>query len=299
MVTRIIFERGFIMIKFVLLLAALSSLNLWAMDVQIYNSKLAQFEQWDQVLNAVPEEATIVMGEEHYNELVQMAEGLVVSNIVEAKNAKGAFTAAWEFLDYPVQAEIATAMQNWKASNDDEAFLMEVFKNQNRAQSHQVYLPFLKTVKDLGGELLATNAPRDWKSIITATGLSSLDPSLVPPNMELGSDGYFERFKLVMQDHVPADKLQNYFEAQCYTDSVMSYQIMSQSSFSLRFMVVGSFHSDYFDGLVENYKKQTNLPVMTFKLVDASELSAQEIAELIKPDAQYGALADYILLLTK
>lgn len=287
------------MIKFVFILATLTSLNSWAMDVQIYNTKLVQFEQWDQVLNAVPEEATIVMGEEHYNELVQMAEGLVVAKVVEAKNAKGAFTAAWEFLDYPVQDLITEAMNEWKLSGDDQAFMMKVFENQSRAQSHQVYMPFLKTVKDLGGELLATNAPRDWKKIITTTGLSTLDPSLIPPNMEMGSDGYFERFKLVMQDHVPADKLQNYFEAQCYTDSVMSYQIMSQSSFGLRFMVVGSFHSDYFDGLVENYKKQTNMPVITFKLVDGTELTATEIDELIKPDAQFGALADYILLLTK
>lgn len=285
--------------KLMVVIAAFYSVSLWAMDVQIYNSKLAQFEQWDQVLNAVQEEATIVMGEEHYNELVQMAEGLIISKVVEAKNAKGAFTAAWEFLDYPVQDLITEAMSEWKLSGDDQAFMLKVFENQSRAQSNQVYMPFLKTVKDLGGELIATNAPRDWKKIITTTGLSTLDPSLIPPNMEMGTDGYFERFKLVMQDHVPADKLQNYFEAQCYTDSVMSYQIMSRSSFGLRFMVVGSFHSDYFDGLVENYKKQTNMPVLTFKLVDASELSAQEIDELIKPNAQFGALADYILLLTK
>lgn len=285
--------------KFISLMTALLfSLNAGALSVDFYNTKLQKFEDIKSVLSSVPDETTIIMGEEHYNTLVQETEGFVVETFVQAKNAKGAFTAAWEFLDYPDQQKVTEAFLNWKQSFlDDDQFLTELFGTSNRAQSHKVYLPFLSAVKNLGGELLATNAPRDWKRVITTSGLSSLDPKLIPPNMELGSANYYDRFKLVMQDHVPADKLQNYFEAQCYTDAVMSNQIMGQSKFSLRFMVVGSFHSDYFDGLVENYKKIVSLPVVTLKLVDASQLTQDEIDALLIEDPQHGRLADYILLI--
>lgn len=284
--------------NFILVSMLVFSQNGFCLNLEFFNTKLQKIDQLDEVVKNISDESTIIMGEEHYNPLVQETEGFIVESVVKSKNAIGAFTGAWEFLDYPDQAKITEAFQNWKTDAlDDQQFLTELFGTAQRGQSHEVYLPFLKSIKNLGGELLATNAPRDWKRVITSTGLSTLDPKLVPPNMELGSANYYDRFKLVMQDHVPASKLQNYYEAQCYTDSVMSYQIMSQSKFSLRFMVVGSFHSDYFDGLVESYKKIVSLPVVLFKLVDVSKMTVTEIDELLKEDPQYGPLADYIVLI--
>jgi uncharacterized iron-regulated protein len=270
----------------------------FSLDLEFFNTKQRQIEEFDLVVKNIPNTSTLILGEEHYNPLVHEAQGLIVEGVVKSKNASEAFTGAWEFLDYPDQTHITEAFKKWKGESiNDRQFLAEIFGSVQRGDNHHVYLPFLRAIKNLGGQLLATNAPRKWKKIITDSGLLSLDPKLVPPNMKLGSSHYFDRFKEVMQDHVPPEKLQNYFEAQSYTDSVMGHKLMTESSFDLKFMVVGSFHSDYSDGLVENYKMLSSSQVIVFKLVDASKLSADELDALFKDHPQYGPVADYIVLI--
>jgi uncharacterized iron-regulated protein len=270
----------------------------FSLHLEFFNTRQRQIEEFDLVIKNIPNKSTLILGEEHYNPLIHKAQGLIIEGVVKSKNAYDSFTGAWEFLDYPDQPHLTEAFNKWRGELiNDKQFLTEIFGSVQRGDNHKVYLPFLKAIKDLGGQLLATNAPREWKKIITDSGLLSLDPKLVPSNMQLGSSHYFERFKEVMQDHVPPAKLQNYFEAQSYTDSVMGNMLMTGSSFDLKFMVVGSFHSDYSDGLVENYKMLSSNQVIVFKLVDVSNIPDDELDALFKDHPQYGPVADYIVLI--
>jgi uncharacterized protein YihD (DUF1040 family) len=156
-------------------------------------------------------------------------------------------------------------------------------------------LPFLKEVKVLGAQLLGLNATRNVKKQIIDKGLNSLSEDLIPPNYENGGANYFERFKVVMAEHVPAEKLKDYFIAQSYTDDVMAYQLELQSSNKLRFTINGAFHSDFNDGFVTRLEKRSSVKTVTLKIVDSESLDEDMKKELIEGSSAYGVYADYIL----
>lgn len=266
--------------------------------IEIHDLKTKQVITEEKLLSELNDKSQIVLGEYHYIDPVQKAEGDLIEKIVKAKKAERNFTVAWEFLDYPEHERLSLEIEEWKKGTiNDSEFLVRVFKTENAAKKHEVYLPFFRALRDLDGQLVATNAPREWKKIITTKGIGALDPKLIPPQCGVGSDHYLERFKVTMQDHVPADALIRYFEAQHYTDCVIAQSIETLSQHDLRFLIVGSFHSDYNDASVMKLKKVSGEDVVSIKIIDAEQLTHEELEEMKVPHARFGRIADFLYVI--
>lgn len=285
------FRKIFIFIAFSSSLAACAG-------VKIFSAKSKTFITEEELMFQLPERGQVVLGEQHYQRRIQEAQGRIVENLVKYNNLQGEFSVCWEFLDYPKQGQVQTSFARYVADEiNADQFLLELFTSQDSADRHRPYLAFFDAAKRNRGDVCSTNAPRAWKKVITNDGMDALDPKLIPPNFKLGSDDYYDRFVEAMRDHVPADKLANYFAAQSYTDSVMAWSMMKRSEHFLKFLIVGSFHSDYRDGVVASLKELSELPTVSIKLIDAEGMSEEEIAKLAEPHQKYGYLADYIYII--
>lgn len=264
----------------------------------IFDTSSKKYIDQQQFLNRLPDNGQIVLGEYHYVNSIQKAQANIIKAVVESKNEQGNFTVAWEFLNYPDQKDVEASFSKFKIGKIGVNDLLDaLIPNSSIPEKLKSYIPILQTTKILNGNFMATNAPRSWKSIITKGGLSSLDSQYIPPMMELGSSNYLERFTQAMGSHVPAEKIQNYYEAQCYTDSVMAWSIDHFSKNDLRFLVVGAFHSDYNDGVVAQLKRYSHLPTVSIKIVDTKKLTQQEVKDLLlTDDPKYGPLADFLYL---
>jgi uncharacterized iron-regulated protein len=268
-------------------------------SVEIFNTKAQKIISQIEFTNELPESANIVMGEYHYQEAIQKAEAEIIEMIVKAKKLEGNFTLGWEFLDYPHQENITDIFSLYIDGNiDDAKLLASLFPKSSKPEQNIPYLPMLQITKKYNGELIGLNAPRSWKRIITKGGFDSLDPKYIPVNMERGSKNYFKRFEDIMGGHIDAEKLENYFMAQSYTDAVMVWALEENSQYDYRFAVAGAFHTDFNDGFVDMLKKyDSNRETVSIKIIQSSELSSEELSELKEGDSKYGQYGDYLYII--
>jgi len=265
---------------------------------EIYDYKNEKYLTLEQFAAEIPQSANVVMGEYHYIPLIQKGEGDIIRAVVDHWNLSGNFTLAWEFQDYVNHDSITDAFNKYSA---DEISGVDLIKRLFGAapgwESNMPYLEMFKATKDLSGVFIGVNAQRSVKQQIIKNGLESVDKGLIPPDMELGGTNYYERFKETMGGHGSPDLLYPYFVAQSYTDSVMAYQMERLGSYDLRFLVVGSFHSDYNDGTVAQLRRYSSRETITIKLVEVKDYTEEELKEILTPHPTYGPLADYIYLI--
>jgi uncharacterized iron-regulated protein len=273
-------------------------LNACAHRLEIHDLKNGGELEITKISSQAPEKGYIVLGENHYHQAIQQTQAEIIRSIVLAKGAQGRFSVGWEFLNYPDQKKVHRLTNQWKKGEiNAETLMKELFPGTNNDQNKS-YIPIMDVIKELRGELIAVNAPREWKKIILKQGLGGLTPEQVNGEIRAGSEGYFERFKKVMQGHVMETELRRYFEAQYYTDSIMANALKNQSAYDLRFLVVGSFHTDYMDGVVRELQHLApDESVITIKLEDGRKLSADEINSIKNPHERYGAIADVLILI--
>ncbi len=261
--------------------------------VEVYDFKRSQFYSLDTFASMMSPSGQYILGEFHYNDKIQKAQADFIGSMVKGHEMENNFDVHWEFLNYTDQPLIRDSFQRFQ-NNEISAidFLTEF--SQGNATSYQ---PILETIKKLGGHFSGVNAPRNIKKKIIKEGIESIDPSFIPPNMALGSDLYFEKFKEAMGGHINEDQLMGYYTAQCYTDSVMAYYVNQFSLTQLSFLVVGSFHSDYGLGTVAALKKFPNSEVHSLKFVDKSELTDEELRGFMTQSGKFGAIADFLILI--
>lgn len=238
-----------------------------------------------------------VLGEYHYNEAIQRAQAIFIKEIVTKLHSENNFTVGWEFLNYKDNEKLSTLFDLYK---DDAATIEELLQNlmgNDNISENLKYAPIFFETKNLNGQFIALNETREVKKYITSGGIENLPSSYLPPDYKAGSESYFMRFKEAMGGHGKPETLKRYFEAQSFTDSVMAYQFEQLAFYPLRFTIVGSFHSDYLDGVVrehKRYSKTTN--VVAIKVVDKKTMSQEEWDNLFESKT-YGKIADYILFL--
>lgn len=267
------------------------------LNVKIYSTKYQKFISQKQLFQNVPSKGQLVLGENHYEEATQQAEGDIIKGVLLTKKIKNNFSTCWEFLNYPQQLVIDSVFLDFKKHLISVTELLsKLFANRN-PEAHHSYRHLLNVTRLFNGEIIALNASRIWKQVITKQGLKGLTEAMVPVNMELGGAFYKERFVKAMNGHVSKEKLPYYFQAQSYTDSVMADSIQNASQQDLKFVVTGSFHSDFNDGLVAQLKKYHPNPTTTIKIIDVKNFSAKDRKNLLKPHSKYGAIADYIYML--
>lgn len=233
----------------------------------------------------------IVLGEKHYTNKIQQAQTEVIRGVVKNTRSKGNFTVGWEFLNIIDQKKVKSNFNQVKSRKiTAEEFLLVLHGHAHSAP----YAPIIEQTARLDGDLIGVNLSRKQKAPILKGGLSAIDSRLIPPNFELGSDDYFERFYNAMKDHAGADKIQNYYEAQCLTDDVIAHYLSENSQNDLRFLVIGGFHSDYLLGAVERLKKRDGeLNTVIIRFVDLSDYQENEINDLID-HSKYGLIADFV-----
>ena len=243
-----------------------------------------------------PSYAHYIMGEYHYDGAIQKAQGELIEKLTSHHQMQNRAAIGWEFLLHKNQVEISKSVYKFKQNTISSEKLMEQLFPKGNLKENLKYLPIFQAAKNLGLKVFGLNASRSLKSLITSNGINSLNPSDIPPNFQLGSNEYKKRFVEAMGNHVPQSKIENYFQAQCFTDSVMSHQFTKNSQAAMKFTIVGAFHSDYKDGYhlqVENY---SNDELVSIKIVNKISLSEAELLKLLNPHTEYGDIADFLVL---
>lgn len=264
-------------------------------DYRLYDTTQEKFISLHELTSSLSSHHRIVFGEQHYQEDIQKSQAYLINRITSDLRAKEDFSIAWEFLNYTHHKEIQKSLNQYIHHKISAIELFSSWFPASRSpEKNLTYLPVVEKIIDLNGELIAPNAPRSQKRVITTQGISSLDPKLIPPNYERGSQHYFERFKKAMQGHVTGDQLERYFQAQSFTDSVIAHQLQKGAKHSLRFLIIGSFHTDYQDGVIRELKKVSSDPLASIKLVDAKDLTFKDKQALMEPHKDYGPIADYV-----
>lgn len=280
------------------LMALIISFSSCATKLELYETSTDTFYSLEDGVKELQDSGYLILGETHYQEEVQKAQGIFINKVVQAKGRDGDFSVAWEFLNYTDQGKLENAMALYRTRAISIDQVLEPFFGQTPGK-HILYRPLFDSAKNLNGHMVATNAPREWKSKIVAGGMSNLDPKYIPANMERGPAPYFERFNQAMGGHAPQDKVENYFLAQSYTDAVMAKSLVDLSRGELKFMIVGHFHSDFDHGLPYYLRKLTGEQVTHVRMMDFTGLTQEQRAEMLTPDAKYGPVAPWILVLNR
>lgn len=235
----------------------------------------------------------IVMGEKHNVAAVQNAEGEIIRNVTTLLNKHHDFTTAWEFLEIGQQELIAQSFQKFMSGEITALDFLTITQGDT---FNNTYTAILEATKEFGGQFIGVNLSRKEKAPVVKYGIGAADPALVPPGFAFGSDGYRERFSEVMGGgHTNPEQVANYYAAQCLTDDVMAYHLLKESAHALRFIVMGSFHSDYFDGTVGRIKiRAPEQKTAVVRIVDASDYEEKDLMSVIH-DEKYGDVADFVL----
>ena len=269
-----------------------------ATKLELYDTNSKTFYSLEDGVKELQSSGFIVLGETHYQEEIQKAQGTFINKVVMEKGRDADFSVAWEFLNYPDQVKLENAMALYRTRAISIEQVLEPFFGQSPGK-HILYRPLFDSAKNLNGHMVATNAPREWKGKIVAGGMANLDPKFIPANMERGPAPYFERFEAAMGGHAPSDKVENYFLAQSYTDAVMAKSLVDLSKGELKFMIVGHFHSDYDHGLPFYLKKLTAEEVTHVRMMDFTGLTREQQEEQLVPHPKYGVVAPWILILNR
>jgi uncharacterized iron-regulated protein len=282
--------------KFFIFIVAALFFSSCAHRIEIHDLKSGKIIDEEDLLVLLPEEGTIVLGEYHHEPSIQNAQSNIIRKIVTSKKREGQFTVGWEFLAFPDQKKIALSMEKWQNDEwSEQDFMKDLFRSEKSTKTHASYLPVLRTVKELKGELIGLNAPREWKKDILSKGLQGIDTKYKPVTINPGSHEYFERFTIPMKEHVKENStLERFFEAQYYTDSIMAWAMQEHAHYPLRFLIAGSFHTDYHDGVVSELRGQSAGKVVTIKIVNGEKLKEAEMTKIVTKDPKYGAVADFV-----
>lgn len=235
----------------------------------------------------------IVLGEDHYSEAVQAVQALTIREVVLATGKTGAFTTHWEFLNATSQEQTASLFERLRSKQITPA---EFFQATLGSVPSLSYAPILENTAELGGKLLGVNLSRAEKAPVVEHGITALDPSLLPPGFDYGSEGYFERFRDIMAEHASPEQLQNYYAAQCVVDDVMAYHLLNDSGDTLKFLIAGGFHTEYYDGVVRRlFMRAPRVRVASIRIFDASHFEEKELSGLLPlHDERYGNIADFV-----
>lgn len=231
----------------------------------------------------------IVLGEEHDIPAVQAAEAAVIKSVVLQRGEIGNFNLAWEFLNFSAREYIQDQYDKFLRSETSVYDFLHA--TVGKADS---YATVIEALREMNGSINAVNLSRAEKKPIVDGGLSAADPSLIPEGFGYGSDNYFERFKEAMGSHTTPEKLSNYWDAQCLTDDVMAYHVSNISSDKLTFLITGSFHSDFDDGVVVRLRiRSSEKKIVVVRFVNASYYPEEDLWQVII-DENYGLIAPYV-----
>lgn len=181
-----------------------------------------------------------------------------------------------------------------------EAEFLQVIGWKGLAFSHyreQVLFP-----RQSAGATVALNAPRALTGAVARKGLSGLSEEerrLLPPGFTLGNEIYRERFAKMMGEHVPPDKIQNYFEAQSVWDETMAWragEFLRARPDQVLVIIVGDFHAAFGGGLPDRLRARGVAVGAVISQINRDELDLPSLAEAIGPHPRWGPRAEGVWL---
>lgn len=236
------------------------------------------------ILNQSEESQVLIMTELHgYSPHHENQRNL----LVHLANRPRVVSVGMEHFAYPLQDAVDDYV---RGSLDEADFLTQMGWGKGLSFDHyrlQVRIP-----RYTGGRTLALNIPRYISGKVARSGLESLsadERTLLPPLYSRGSEDYFERFKEVMENHIPESMLENYFMAQSLWDDTMAWTTARQLATNpeeLIVILVGDFHAIYGHGLVERLRANG-----VDRITVVSQVLKKDEA---LPHPVYGPRSDYI-----
>jgi aminopeptidase N len=180
----------------------------------------------------------------------------------------------------------------------EEQFLNDVhwMGPEFRKYQYQVLFPTLH-----GGTTIGLNMSRLLTTKVAKNGIDGLSPedqAKLPPNFQMGNDGYFERFKAMMEGHLPPTaKIENYFQAHSIWDDTMAWtakEFLDKNPNQVLMIIVGDFHASHGGGLPDRLKARGIRNVVTISQVDFSDATPEQQDEMINPAGKWGPRADFV-----
>lgn len=253
-------------------------------DMRFYEGSSLSLLTESQVRDRIAEADALIFGEQHDSSTHHQQQVEILKWVAEIH---GAYNLGMEFISYDQQDALDRFLN--KTITEPE-FLSEV-NWQGIAFSEyrqQVLSPLA-----VNGWTYGINLPRWVAREISSLGLENITAkanALLPPNKELGTDTYFERFRETMKGHVPEASLLRYFQAQSMWDDTMAWKaaelIQNQQFLAI---IVGEFHSAFGDGLPYRIQQRSQ----GVNLLNISQLSS---CDEITHSKNLGTRADIILI---
>lgn len=242
-----------------------------------------------EMLDRIGRATDVVVGEKHDTASVQAAEARLFSDFANGRRTRVTF--AWEFWNWSERATLDANYAKFRdGSISSRDFLKAVFGEKN---PEATYAPLMDAVKAAGADVLATNLSRAEKSPVVTRGIGALDPKLLPPGFALGGAEYRERFLAEMGGHGDPAEIENYFAAQSLVDDVAAYHFVEHRMTPSAFLVIGNFHTRYFDGVWKRI--ETRSPGHARVLVEIADPEDETNWEAVVHHPKYGSLADFVI----
>jgi uncharacterized iron-regulated protein len=263
---------------------------------QVYDGNTTAQIELNEVLDQIKPGTILVVGEMHGLKPVHDQQ----MSILQGLRDRGlTVSTGMEFFNYTDQSLI----QSFRSGDISQADFKKAINW--GAMDFSLYGPQLL----FGDGGIGLNMPRSVTSTISKNGLAALSPeqqALMPPNFELGNDGYKRRFLEAMGGHMAPEKFANYFAAQSVWDETMAWQaleFMKKNKDHVFVIIVGEFHVAYGGGLPDRLQSRMNqmemcqdLKIKTISQIYTEDMTAEDLQTAIAPSAVDGKRADFIML---
>lgn len=243
----------------------------------------------EQLFEKVGQYEEVIVGEKHNTPAVQEAEAALFTGYAKARREKVTF--AWEFWSWSDKKILDAAYARYSGDEITGLQFLETFADATGPLDP--YLPLIEAVKAAGAEVLPINLSREEKAPVVKDGITALDPALLPAGFEVGGTGYAARFTEAMGGH-GGRVMDNYYAAQCLVDDVAALHFSRDRTTRSAFLVIGDFHTRYFDGVWKRIEKRSGAKSRI--LVQISEISDENDWGSILASEKYGLAADYVIL---
>lgn len=257
---------------------------------QIYNLSTGQESSVEELSH---QGKMFIFGEYHYNSKIQNEEARLMSEIVKFRALESQFDFGWEFLNSNEGELVKKSYKSLLTGDINSSEFLDLLLGSN--PDNKNYEVLVDTLKKDRGNLIPLNLSRDIKRQVSRGGIEALDPEYMPEDFQMGSEDYYDRFIEAMGGH-GGEMVDNYFAAQSLVDNIMAETILANRKHELSFLICGSFHSDYNDGVVAELLRRGNLSITTVKFIDRNGMSDKEIEDLLFHE-HYGRIADYAVII--
>lgn len=270
----------YVIIALTFLLASLKSY------AQLFYGDTAKPASLSDLLAKVGPGKVLIVSEQHDNESHHLNQKEL---LIELSRTQVPISVGMEFFSYPDQGKVdAYALE----TIDESQFLKDIGWGSLPFEFYKFQVLFPYYVSN--GKTIALNLPRTISAKVSKGGIESLthdEKALLPPQLVMGNEQYFERFVEAMDGHVPdTQALQNYFTAHCLWDETMAWraiEYLRHHPKHLLMIIVGDFHVAYEDGLVARLRDQGIETVLVSQVTDLSEVA---------PHSKYGRRGDFVWL---